>query len=280
MIDLPPPLILPDYWVAKRPALIRHEINSQQYFPINISRVERRAVQSDLLRRGRVNAMLPGMIPVIRGRKGPPVLTFVGRTTDLSDLTTYTFNTISIGAAAADRYVVVVVQDGNNTSSDRGISSVSIGGTGVPLIQNAKSGTSYNVNVAIAGLTVPTGTTTSIVVANTGQMHLCIIDVYTITGLSSTTPVDSGQAASAVSGAVLSTTVDIGSGGCMVAGNIIYVGATTAWVGAIEDSDNSSDGVARSAASASNMAAETNRTIQATTSSANDRRALAAVSWR
>jgi hypothetical protein len=67
MIDQPPPLILPDHWAAKRPAIIRPELDPQRHFPVQIGRAERRAVQTELLRQGRADAMLPGMVPVIAG---------------------------------------------------------------------------------------------------------------------------------------------------------------------------------------------------------------------
>jgi hypothetical protein len=63
MIDLPPPLFLPEHWIAKRPAIIRAEIDPQRHFPVQISR----AVRAELLQRGRADAMLPGMLPVIAG---------------------------------------------------------------------------------------------------------------------------------------------------------------------------------------------------------------------
>lgn len=67
MIDLPPPLVLPEHWIAKRPVIIRAEIDPQQHFPVQISRADRQAVMAELLRRGRADAMLPGMLPVIAG---------------------------------------------------------------------------------------------------------------------------------------------------------------------------------------------------------------------
>jgi hypothetical protein len=55
MIDLPPPLVLPSYYEARRPAIIRAESNPQQHFP-----------KLNALRR---EAMLPGIVPVIGGRR-------------------------------------------------------------------------------------------------------------------------------------------------------------------------------------------------------------------
>jgi hypothetical protein len=65
MIDQPPPLILPDHWAAKRPAIIRPEVDPKQHFPVRIGRAAHRAVQAEL--QGRADAMLPGMLPVIAG---------------------------------------------------------------------------------------------------------------------------------------------------------------------------------------------------------------------
>lgn len=65
MIDQPPPLILPDHWAAKRPAIIRPELDPQRHFPVQIGRAAHRAVHAEL--QGRADAMLPGMLPVIAG---------------------------------------------------------------------------------------------------------------------------------------------------------------------------------------------------------------------
>lgn len=57
MIDLaPPPLILPSHYEARTPAIIRLEPDPEQHFP-----------QSH--RTGPEKAMLPGMIPIIAGRR-------------------------------------------------------------------------------------------------------------------------------------------------------------------------------------------------------------------
>ncbi|OEO32759.1 hypothetical protein VW23_009945 [Devosia insulae DS-56] len=60
MIELPPPLVLPDHWVNKRPAIIRPEFDPQRYFPALSNREERRAIEAELLRKGRMDAILPG----------------------------------------------------------------------------------------------------------------------------------------------------------------------------------------------------------------------------
>lgn len=66
MIDLaPPPLVLPSHFEGKRPAIIRPEVDPLRYFPVRLNRAERRAIHADLLKVGRVEAMLPGMVPII-----------------------------------------------------------------------------------------------------------------------------------------------------------------------------------------------------------------------
>lgn len=70
MIDQPPPLILPDHWAAKRPAIIRPEVDPQRYFPSQ----------------ERQDAMLPGMAPMITGRRTlSSIITPLNITFDTSD---------------------------------------------------------------------------------------------------------------------------------------------------------------------------------------------------
>lgn len=61
MIDQPPPLILPDHWAAKRPAIIRPELDPQRHFPSHLQH----------------RAMLPGMVPVAAARRGDPYFNLV-----------------------------------------------------------------------------------------------------------------------------------------------------------------------------------------------------------
>ncbi len=76
MIDLPPPIILPDHWIAKRPAIIRVESDHPgRHFPKLLAADERRG-------------MLPGMIPVVSGGAKPLTsLSFISSTSSAGNTT-------------------------------------------------------------------------------------------------------------------------------------------------------------------------------------------------
>ncbi len=109
------------------------------------------------------------------------------RDTDLqsASLTTYTFTGKAIGPAAGDRYVFVGTFQGFATKT---VSSMTIGGISASLVVS-KSAASGTAELWMAN--VPTGTTATIVVTWSGGVDIaCGIGVWSATGLSSTTPVD------------------------------------------------------------------------------------------
>jgi hypothetical protein len=114
---------------------------------------------------------------------------------DATALTTYTFAARGLGAADANRYILVAIEARGGTG--RTISSVTIGGVaatglslgGGTLIEAANGSSAY---VALYYANVPTGTTGDVVVTWSAAVSLCSVHVYrTIVGaggISSITP--------------------------------------------------------------------------------------------
>jgi len=192
--------------------------------------------------------------------------------TNTATNTSYTFDNCNIGTASADRRVVVVVQ---HTKSES-ISSLTIGGVTATLDYNV-SATRF---VGFASLTVTTGTTANIVVTMTGSVDNMVISIYTITGLSSTTPIEA-LAATVTSGTVSTiSTLDVEQGGVVIAavtGSDInaytFSGVDEQYDATIESGQRAATGYAQT------YATSTSYTVSATSALTQSSR-LVAVSWK
>ncbi|HUO50194.1 MAG TPA: fibronectin type III domain-containing protein, partial [Candidatus Paceibacterota bacterium] len=102
-----------------------------------------------------------------------------------------TFSNVNIGTPAANRIVVVGV-DNNSGNNDGGTTAVTIGGVSATKAVTSATGSDY---ASIWYATVPTGSTANIVVTtgSSGGIENMGILVGTITGSSSPTPVASGS---------------------------------------------------------------------------------------
>lgn len=193
MIDLQPPpqLILPDHYTSSRPAIIRPEVDPLKYFPVDLTRGERRAIIAELRRAGRLNdAIIPVLVPVmIKPRPATPVVTYRSTASSGSDTTSYSFANLAIGDAAPDRYVVVGATAHGANNNTCTIIGVSIGGTAATLhVAPAGSGPRAN---AIASRLLTTGTTATIAVSTTGTAGSIRVFVVTVTGADLSTTLDS-----------------------------------------------------------------------------------------
>jgi len=127
MIDLPPSLILPHHWIAKRPAIILAEMSPVSYSAVEVTRQEG------------VRAILPGLTPIVAGRRA--TFAYLGRTSDAVDRAIYTFTNQDVGGNGGKTVTVVVgvsCVGGNNMT----LSGCTIGGAAATLIAQAGSGTS------------------------------------------------------------------------------------------------------------------------------------------
>ncbi len=204
-----------------------------------------------------------------------PTLTYINTFAATSSGATGTYTDADIGAAAADRFVVVVVSARSGSTGT--ISSMTIGGNAATeLVENLQATSPGQTSCAIYGLTVTSGTTATIVGtasaninATTGAMTF---HVYTVTGLNSTTPT-----ATATLSYVDDPTGNITAtaGGIVITGSMLDGSNTHAWAGGLtENYDAAQNARGRSTASATGTSAGS-FAIDLTTSSTNASRVCA-----
>lgn len=150
-----------------------------------------------------------------------PSVSYVTVVSSTTDASTYTFNSTNIGIADATRLVVVCIA--TNSGSVRTINRVTINGATATLIQKSDGG-SLNSKAGMYALAVPTGTTADIVVNMSNTEGRCIVHVYALYNLTSTTPVTSNVSQNAAS---TSRTLTVaGNAGDVVLGFSIFDGGT------------------------------------------------------
>lgn len=198
MIEAPPPLIL-----ASPPAIIRPVGNL--WTPPN----------------GHVGAMLPGLAPcaaAIGGAVAPVSISQTDTGTAAAVAGVATFATRAIGAAAADRYVIVAL----TTESNIDIIGTTISGSSANIAAFAgkNTGPSPDITSAIYWRLVPTGTTATVTVgfasSNTNNVGITVLRLVGGTGL-----VFSGDGDSAAGAANSPMDFDVpsSSGSIFVVGN-------------------------------------------------------------
>lgn len=208
-----------------------------------------------------------------------PTLTYINTVTATVSNPTATVTGTSIGTAAADRHLVVIV---NNTFSNIVNASMTVdsGGGAVAMTQQVLRGQN-GASSGIYSLTVPTGTTATIVATQTGgsgwnnpRFH-----IYTITGLSSTTP--TGANSSGATATSTSTTVATTSGGIIISGSSTQAATISNYTGSTE-TFTSNFGVgsnSQAAASATGVATNASSTVNVNGASSASI-AVTAVAWR
>lgn len=138
---------------------------------------------------------------------------------DPADLTTYTFSGRAVGAAAADRYVLVGAAWRNGAGLDRNIASATIGGNPAT-IWTPNSHSAAN-GVAIIGASVPTGTTADIVITFNAGNSRCCIAVARCTGIDASalagTPVQVASTAANAATFTVNSNVDTVTDGVVFA---------------------------------------------------------------
>ncbi len=127
-----------------------------------------------------------------------------------NDGTVYSFTSTSFGAAVSNRYILVGIA---YKASDSPTLTVSIGGVSATAI----TGTSrYAVGVKTQFFiaNVPTGTSGTVTVTGTVSGLRCYLATWRITGLNSTTAVDTAGSSSFTVNAPADT-IDVSAGGCI-----------------------------------------------------------------
>lgn len=149
-----------------------------------------------------------------------------------SDLTTYTFSAQAIGAASADR-IVIVACGAVNVSSGTTLSSATIGGISATILkQQTNNAASVDTIFAIIAASVTSGTTADIVLNYSAGQLRAGVSTYSMTG-GSITPYAT-YANTNGTDAVPDITINVPAGGGHVCGTYFYngIGATSVtWAG-------------------------------------------------
>lgn len=194
-------------------------------------------------------------------------------------LTTYTFSSASLGTAADDRIIAVVVSTYSGAAVGPTVSSLTIGGVSANFRLRAVGAT--NVTVELWTLAVPLGTTANIVVQWSVGVVRCGAGVFRIVGSDGEAPSDT---ATNTGTGNLSTTIDVVDNGALLAGVGGTRGASTfstTLAGVTESYDEViGGGTCHSGGCADLSTGESGRTVSATFNVAPDIGAgLVAAAW-
>ena len=205
------------------------------------------------------------------GPADPLVLTYL----DYGEATSGREHTgMSFGAASAGRYLVAVGHVRQTSGSDQ--SSVTIGGVSATIV--VQSGGSLNRSFIAIAL-VPTGTSGT--VSWSGSAQASAVELYSLTGLQSTTPHDTATDSSTSNDDVQTLDLNVPEGGAVMAGGASSSNDDMTWTGLSEDreSGNIESGFHVGSASLDDLSAETPRSVSINYSDTGKLSSVAA-SWR
>jgi hypothetical protein len=160
--------------------------------------------------------------------------TYIGQTIDTVDRSTYTFNSVNVGTAAANRRIVVGIVSRVTLGTDT-LNSVTCNGNAMALVaESTRSGNPATV-VSLYEIVEPSGTTANFVVTFSATTSHCSLDVFTVANSNGV------KTDTLTSTAVNPTgTITVPTNGCAV--GICGFGASAgtgsvAWTNLSEDSD-------------------------------------------
>lgn len=214
------------------------------------------------------------ILPVGFGGAAPPkVITgsYTAQASSSSNTSSFTFSSLSFGAADATRILAVTVSVGFNGKLGS-ISAVTAGGVSLSK-QVGAEGINSGIENFLAEIwsgAVPSGTSGNVVVtlsATTGNNRGCAVTVHRLVGdvqtSASSTAFEDNDSASAVT---YNVNVNTKADGYLVGGCGGFQATSFAWTGATERMDLSTVNVRHGAASFSTTADQTPRTVSATQS--------------
>jgi hypothetical protein len=189
----------------------------------------------------------------------PPSIVYVTAVNDAVARTTYTFSSVSLGVAAPDRKVVVMISTAGATNG--ALNTVTVAGGSATSRAYFRS---YSTISAIYDIELASGTSGDIVVTFASGKSQCGIGVYNTFGFATGTPSDNAFPANANPAINLTMTIPAGGGAIATArsaGDRNYT-----WVGLTEDFDQNYGGETQTQSGASDIfvSAESERTITAT----------------
>ena len=176
--------------------------------------------------------------------------------------TAFTYSSVSLGAAASDRFILVGTSGAAAVVSATVVSSLTIGGVTATELVTLNHGGDVLYHSGFFGATVPTGTSGDIVVTWTTTMSQNGIGVWRLTG-ANTTPHDSATDPQDAGG--LTVDVDVEAGGAIFGYCSTDTVAGFSWTGLTENFDEEVDsGWYHSGANAGFESAVTDQTITVT----------------
>lgn len=136
---------------------------------------------------------------------GPLTATYQSSTFSNSDLTTYSFTSMGIGTASADRYILLVI--GSRDTGNNSLSSATVAGQATTILYTSGSTTDPRA-IVITDAPVTSGTTATVSITWSNGSLRTGVGVYSITGGVPSLVADYGA----------SGTVTTATGGCVIAG--------------------------------------------------------------
>lgn len=206
-------------------------------------------------------------------------LSYLQQASSTSDLNSYTFSSQNLGAASADRYIIVSIQTRDSGTGAKTINSVTVGGVSATITVQ-KQGVDAATNSTVAGLAialVPSGTTGDVVVTFSEVVLRCSIALYAATGLTSATPTDTGSS----NASNPTYDIDVAAGGFAIGAISDANGTSVVWTGITENFDTTVETfLLVSGAAATFATQQTNLTLTATITGTADNPAGVFASWQ
>ncbi len=216
------------------------------------------------------------LIAALGRRRKPASVTNVAHDTQNTALTTYTFSSLSLGAADATRRIVVAIA-GQRLGSPAAVSSVTIAGISASLVASRQTGNGNDHTVEIWSAAVPTGASGNVVVTfNTGHLR-CSVSVFRLLDAAATAHATSSATNSS---AAVSASIDIPAGGVAIAAAYNNGNTTYTWTNLTERTDQGGSGVNTFSTACDDFAAaQAALSITATQASNNPPQALVIASF-
>ena len=192
---------------------------------------------------------------------------FIDTDGSADNLTTYTLNDVAIGGAHPNREVFLLVHSRSSSGAGRNIVSASIGGVSADIhVERTTGGFSNELYVGLISAPVPTGTTAQVVIEFDNGCTEIDIGVIRAINLASRTAHDTANVFATEFPDTLDVSVNTQAGGFVIAGSVKSSGTLT-WGGVTEEYDETGTGgnIAISGGLATDVAAETPRTVTVTT---------------
>lgn len=243
-----------DLWLPPKPAIIRPAEYKQASF---------------------IPAWFPAGIVSPKG----PAFSILSSGINTANQIEYTFSSLSFGAAATDRLLIVAVTSGG-VLDPATLLSATIGGVSATIHAQANNtGNSVNGHAAVFSALVPTGTSGSVVVTwdGAGAMGNTAYALYRATGLVSSTPTDTATAA----GTSPTMSIDRANNGFIVAAAAGVNASDFTWPSPMAEDFVSSDNSTRHSLASSPVTsgAVTNFNAAPTSGTAQSPSRYAAASW-